>query len=588
MRARSPQPSLLSQCVPPAPPPPWRQPAVLDPHVSKPPLAAAESLLLAELGAEAVQTLKPYYGALLGVADLAATAGGPQLRSLLRHLGELTDRIGGMEDAVHHWRTGCEQAQAQLAKVNVELSGAQQALRQERARADALQARFAGLARDREASEKLSGGHIERLQAGLAQAQTEVLRCRAEGDVHFRNIAEGQAVVKALNEEIRRLRVELEVVGTRQRQQEHDLEVERRRAAGSDISAELASKENARLEAALRSAGDYQRKSLEVARAKAEEDARQLRLHIEGWSNKHQGVRRAMSTLEETFAEVQSVAPCVLAAVEFLRDSENPAAVQAKGPESLAPGGPAAVRVPVLALRWPPGASLNTTPGWQALREGIYGLFHQLQTGAMLPDQVELSICEAEGRWFVSREDDSFRFAALLLYQALHRDAPVSVMCRVTTSHELLGLPKSDLVQYPGLGVRSTGALWRTPPANEEDFLKAVTQGSTLREALVEFFYQQRRKRVEGAWEDEQRQDPTISRPSWLQGPAAEAEAEAAAYPGRAPATLTGGAPAGIGGHVMCQGGPFDVQAATTAAAAQAAAAAKAASARRLRKGNAI
>lgn len=561
---------------------------------NKTPLAAAESLLLAELGAEAVQTLKPYYGALLGVADLAASAGGPQLRSLLKHLGELTDRVAGMEDVVHHWRTGCEQAQTQLAKVNVELSATQQALGQERARADALQARFAGLAREREASEKMSGGHIERLQAGLAQAQTEVLRCRAEGDVHFRTIAEGEAVVRALNEEIRRLRVELEVVGTRQRQREHDLEVERRRAAGSDISAEQASKENARLEAALRSAGDYQRKSLEVARAKAEEDARQLRLHIEGLSNKHNGVRRAMGTLEETLAELQSLAPCVLAAVEFLRDSDNPAALQARGPESLAPGGPAAVRVPVLALRWPPGASLNTTPGWQALREGIYGLFHQLQTGAMLPDQVELSICEAEGRWFVSREEDSFRFAALLLYQALHRDAPVSVMCRVTTSHELLGLPKSDLVQYTGLGVRSTGALWRTPPADEEDFLKAVTQGARLREALVEFFYNQRRKRVEGAWEDEQRQDPTASRPSWLQGhsSASPAEAEAAARPppmmGSGAASLAG-APAGLGGHAMCQVGSFNAKTAAAAAAAQAAAAAKAAvAARRPGKGTAI
>merc|ERR1719277_2349855 len=127
-------------------------------------------------------------------------------------------------------------------------------------------------------------------------------------------------------------------------------------------------------------------------------------------------------------------------------------------------------------------------------------MFHQLQTGARLPEQVELTVCCANGHWFCTREEEAAQFAALLLYQALHRDAPVVATCRVGSPHALLNAPPAG---FAGLGVRSTNALWRTPPLDDEDFLRALLAGTPLKDQLEGFFYQQRRGRVDEALREE-------------------------------------------------------------------------------------
>lgn len=235
-----------------------------------------------------------------------------------------------------------------------------------------------------------------------------------------------------------------------------------------------------------------------------------MKARVEAARNELAGVRNTMSGMEALWLELRNVAPCAAYAAEFLRDDDSPAAQVLRRPQ-MAAGGLPPVRIPVLALRWRPGAGINTTPLWSTMRAGLFCIFHQLQTGALQPEEVELTVCCADGRWFCTREEEDHRFAALLFYQVLHRDAPVACSCRVGTVHALLDVPKSELTQAAGLGVRSVGALWRVPPLDEEDFFRAFMRDSPLWEAVEDFLYQRRKSRVNDALQAEARREPISS-----------------------------------------------------------------------------
>merc|ERR1711972_565437 len=183
-------------------------------------------------------------------------------------------------------------------------------------------------------------------------------------------------------------------------------------------------------------------------------------------------------------------------------DSE--AAQVVRGPQ-LAAGGFPPVRIPVVALRWRPGAGINTTPTWPAVQSGLYCYFHQLQTGALLPKDVELTVCCVDGRWFCAREEEDYKFGALLFYQVLHRDMLVECTCRVGSVHALLDIPKGDLANAAGLSARSVGALWRVPPLEEEDFFNAfmLDAPKNFREAVKDFLHHRRRSRVDESMQAE-------------------------------------------------------------------------------------
>ncbi|CAE7233610.1 cbpA [Symbiodinium natans] len=452
-----------------------------------PDAAAAEAVLLAEIGPEAVQVLRPYYSALVGVADLARTAGGQQLRSLLRHIGELTCKVAALEDACQHWQAVCNGFQKQLTQVNFAQAAARQAADGQRMRSNAMQAQLLDMMKEHQA-----GVLAARKDASVSQA--DISRLHGE-------LQKSQTEVAMQQEEIRRLRIELQAVGSQHRQRDMDLEAERLRAAGSDLAAAHAGQEKARLKATLRRVDDDQREQMEILSAQAQDEKWRLQQRLEAEHRELVTCRQAAGVSEAVLAEVRSLVPIAIGAVDFVRDSESPAMKLARGPVLLSAN--TSVRIPVLALRWGPGASLNSTPGWQAVREGLFALLHQLQSGATMPEKVELSVCEVDGRWFCCEASEAHRFAALLMYQVLHRDAPVCPTCRVTSAHKVLSIPKEDFRQHSGLSVMSCGAVWRDPPKDDEDFLRAFLVGSPLKEAMIDFLYHQRRNRVEDALQRE-------------------------------------------------------------------------------------
>ncbi|CAE7761917.1 cbpA [Symbiodinium pilosum] len=278
----------------------------------------SEALLLAEVGPDAVQVLRPHYAALVGVADLAQNAGGQQLRSLLRHIGELTGKLAALE--------------AQLFKVGEAF------------------------------------------------------------DAEFENLG-----VLAQQEEIRRLRIELQVLGSQQRQHTQELEAERLRAAGSNLSAETLGQEKAKLKAALRRVDEDQREQLEILSMQALEEKRRSQQMLEAKHHELIASRQAAGTQEAMLSEVRSLMPVAVVAAQFTKDPHSPAMKLARGPVLLS--STTSVRIPVLALRWGPGISLNSTPGWEAVREGLFSWLHRLQTGVAQPEQAELNVCEVDGRW---------------------------------------------------------------------------------------------------------------------------------------------------------------------------------------------
>eukprot|EP00439_Symbiodinium_sp_Y106_P036733 s3902_g4.t1 len=456
-------------------------------HCSSPDAGAAEAALVAEIGPEAVQVLRPYYSALVGVADLARTAGGQQLRSLLSHIGELTCRVAALEDSCQHWKAVCDRLQKQLAQVNFAHAAARQAADGQRVRSDALQARLADMTKEHQVVILASRRDTSLSQVNLQRLQAELQKSRAE--------------VTAQQEEIRRLRIELQASASQQRQHAQDLEAERLRAAGSDLAAAQAGQEKARLKATLRRVDDDQREQLEIFSAQALEEKRRLQQRLQDEHHELVTCRKVAGNFEAVLAEVRSLVPAAMGAVEFVKDMENPAVKLARGPvlHSLN----TSVRIPVLALRWGPGTHLDSTPGWQAVREGLFALLHQLQTGATTPEKTELSVCEVDGQWFCSEASEATNFAALLLYQALHRDAPVSPTCRVTSAHKVMTVPKEDFKQHSGLSVLTGSVAWREAPKDDEDFLRAFLIGSPLRDAMSDFLYHQRRNRVQDALQRE-------------------------------------------------------------------------------------
>jgi hypothetical protein len=336
------------------------------------------------------------------------------------------------------------------------------------------------------------------------------MRMGQQGMLQTQALASEQASKTAWAHEISRLRVELEVTGSMSRQQAAALEVARRQAANSDITAEQASQERIKLEALLRHSTREQHSELVNATESATAEASRMRARLENSHNEMQGMRNAKAAIEALWFELQSIAPCFGLAAEFLRDEESPAAQVLRSPQ-MAAGGLPPVRIPVCALRWRPGAAINTTPLWSAVRSGLFCIFHQLQTGALLPENVELTVCCADGRWFCSRDEDDDKFAALLLYQALHRDMPVACTCRVGSVNALLDMPRGELATAAGLSVRSSGALWRVPPLDEEDFFRAFMRDSPLWEVVEDFLYQRRRMRVDDALQAEAKRNPIES-----------------------------------------------------------------------------
>lgn len=462
---------------------------------------------MSECGPEVMQALRPHRSALMGLAELATS--NPHMRVFLRHVAEMQRRLEGAEREAQQWHTQCSAAEAQLQQARFEIEALQQQLGYAHKHHGDLQLELrakaqahAGAHLERQKAEEALGGDLDRCRA-------EVLRLGAQGMAQSRVLASEQAAMLAANQEISRLRVELEITGTSCRRQASDLEVARRQAAGADIEAEQASNERVRLEALLKHATREQHSELVSTTEQATAEAARMRRKVEGGREELQGVRKVLTGLEGTLAEIQSLAPSALAAAEFIHDPETAAAQQARSHEVLAPGGPPPVRMPVLALRWGPGIGLDTTPVLTALRtDGLFGLFHQLATGAKQPEQVELTICFLHGRWFCTREEEAAHFAALLAYQALHRDAPVQATCRVGSPHSLLNPPTAG---FTGLGVRSVNALWRTPPLDDEDFLRLLVAGTPLKDRLEAFFYEQRRGRVHEALREEAQRDPVGS-----------------------------------------------------------------------------
>eukprot|EP00811_Abedinium_folium_P006080 NODE_15595_length_1041_cov_5.629103.p1 GENE.NODE_15595_length_1041_cov_5.629103~~NODE_15595_length_1041_cov_5.629103.p1 ORF type:complete len:322 (+),score=108.19 NODE_15595_length_1041_cov_5.629103:120-968(+) len=247
-----------------------------------------------------------------------------------------------------------------------------------------------------------------------------------------------------------------------------------------------------------------------MASESASAEASRMRSLFDGSRAELQVVKQALQIAELRWREINMLSPSFATTIEFMRDPSNPAAEVANLPPYTA-GGAAPVRIPVLALRWRPGAGLNTTPIWTALRSGLFAIFHQLQVGALQPEDLELAVCCLDGRWYCTRDEEAPRFASLLMFQALHRDVPVVPTCRVSSPHAMRGVPRSELTDGVGLNVRSWGALWHTPPADEEDFLRALMRDSPFLEPFEALVLERQRGRVDEALRAEAVRDPVGS-----------------------------------------------------------------------------
>ena len=100
----------------------------------------------------------------------------------------------------------CVAGWSQLARANAQLAAVRQTAETERARAEVLQAQLVALMRDREANKVVAQSNVQWLQVEAQKAEHELKRSRLE--------------VFALQEEVRRLSIELEVSSSKQCQQE--------------------------------------------------------------------------------------------------------------------------------------------------------------------------------------------------------------------------------------------------------------------------------------------------------------------------------------------------------------------------------
>ncbi|CAJ1352655.1 unnamed protein product [Effrenium voratum] len=117
----------------------------------------------------------------------------------------------------------------------------------------------------------------------------------------------------------------------------------------------------ARLEAAR--VDDDQRESVDSLTTHVQDERRKLERRLEAQHQELIAARKVVADREAVLAEVRCILPSTLHCVDFLRDTDSPALKLARGPVLLSMN--TSVRVPVLALRWGPGVSLNSTPSWQ-------------------------------------------------------------------------------------------------------------------------------------------------------------------------------------------------------------------------------
>lgn len=466
----------------------------------------AQAVLLSECGPEVLKGLEQHHSALVSIGDLAA--GSPALRAFLRSLADLYRRHLAAESSAQHWRTRCTSAEERLRQVSAELEALRSRAAQEQRLAEGLQVSLAGGLRTHEEASVRATMARDDLAEEFHLCRSEAVQLSAEARAQSQALNTEYAAVVACNNEIRHLRVDLEARGAMSRQETLTVDVLRRQLADASLGSQQASEDRAYLAAALERQGHDKHAALaSVAQASSSEVAH-LQQQLEGRGSELHGARRALAGKEATWLELRSILPSGAAAVEFLRDPGVTAAHALQSHSSQAPGGPAPVRIPVLSLRWGPNLALNTTPTWWACRDGIYSVFHQLQTGALAPEQVELTVCVAEGRWFCTREEEGPLFAALLMYQAMRRDAMVAPTCRIRTPFAVLNMTEHELAQCNGLSVCSVRPQWRMPPREHEDFLQAFLHDSPLREDVEHFIHMRRRGRVEAAHAEEARRDP--------------------------------------------------------------------------------
>merc|ERR1719238_178658 len=130
----------------------------------------------------------------------------PLIRPFLRFVGEIHTRLSVAEATIHRWRTQCGAAEAQLQDARAEVEALRAWLKQEREGVDNLKAELSSAVRAANAAGEEHRNAEERLGSEMTQYQHQVMR----------NMGRQQAAA---------------------------LEVARRQAANSDLSADEAIRE---------------------------------------------------------------------------------------------------------------------------------------------------------------------------------------------------------------------------------------------------------------------------------------------------------------------------------------------------------
>lgn len=471
----------------------------------------AEALLRSICGPDFLGAMNHNFSALVNVADIALTDSA--MKGFLRSLVDLYSRLQEAESQVHQWRVRFDKSQAMLEEARREVMSVRAYAAKEHHRAEEMQIQTSKALRSLGLRDGDLRSAAEKHKDNMQRLESEMATLASQGMAQSRAFASEQAEAAAAKSELAILRVELEVTNSKSRQQAVELEAARKRVAGSDLTAEYQSQERVRMEALLRHRTQEHHTEVSTATEAANAEANRLREKVDSLRRELQGVRSHYSDVDRMWTEAQALSPCVTQAAEFTIDPESPAARVLRLPVQTIGGAPC-VRLPVSALRWRPGASMDTTPGWPTLRGqntcrprstlppvGLYCLLHQLQTGAVSAEEIELTVCCAEGRWFMTQQDDDHRFAALLMFQSLRRDAPVAVTCRVGSPDVLLGMTIADLAIHTGLSLRDARAQWRTPPENDEAFLECFLRNSPFAAEIHELVTDRQRRRARSALE---------------------------------------------------------------------------------------
>ena len=172
-------------------------------------LSAAETVLLAECGADALQALRPHYSALVSLADLSA--GNPPLRALLRHIGEMHARLQVAEVDAQRWCNRCGTVEANLQQMRSELDALQGYAAREKQKTDSLEAQLGAITRTHQRTEVEKQTLEGQLSAEIERCHAENWRLGAQSLAQSQALAAEQAAKVACSHEINRLRVELEL-----------------------------------------------------------------------------------------------------------------------------------------------------------------------------------------------------------------------------------------------------------------------------------------------------------------------------------------------------------------------------------------